>query len=56
MKRVGKGFFIIIFCCLFVVPSFCLFVCLFVFFFGGEGSMGKILSAKAREVKKLIVN
>ena len=54
----GKGFFIIIFCCLFVVPSFCLFVCLFVclFFLGGGGSMGKILSAKAREVKKLIVN
>ena len=41
--------------------SVCLFVCLFVFFGGGGGgggggSMGKILSAKAREVKKLIVN
>ena len=35
--------------------SVCLFVCLF-FFGGGGGSMGKILSAKAREVKKLIVN
>ena len=34
--------------------SVCLFVC---FFLGGGGSsMGKILSAKAREVKKLIVN
>ena len=47
------------------VKVFCLFcllfllsVCLFVFLGGGEGggSMGKILSAKAREVKKLIVN
>ena len=39
--------------------SVCSFVCLFVFFFrggGGRGSMGKILIAKAREVKKLIVN
>ena len=34
--------------------SVCLFVCFF--FWGGGGSMGKILSAKAREVKKLIVN
>ena len=33
--------------------SVCLFVC---FFLGGGSSMGKILSAKAREVKKLIVN
>ena len=56
----GKGFIIIIFCCHFVALSFCLFVCLFVCFFlggvGGRGSMGKILIAKAREVKKLIVN
>ena len=37
--------------------SVCLFVCLFFFLGGGEGgSMGKILSAKAREVKKLLVN
>ena len=40
--------------------SVCSFVCLFVCFFlggvGGRGSMGKILIAKAREVKKLIVN
>ena len=35
--------------------SVCLFVCLF-FFGGGGGSMGKILSAKARELKNLIVN
>ena len=59
----GKGYIIIIFCCHFVALSFCLFVCLFVCFFfrggggaGGRGSMGKILIAKAREVKKLIVN
>ena len=45
-------YFLLPFCC-----SFFLFVCLFVFFLGGGvGSMGKILSAKAREVKKLIVN
>ena len=56
----GKGFIIIIFCCHFVALSFCLFVRLFVCFFlggvGGRGSMGKILIAKTREVKKLIVN
>ena len=58
----GKGFIIIFFCCHFVALSFCLFVCLFVCFFffrgggGGRGSMGKILIAKAREVKKLIFN
>ena len=46
-----------VFClfCLFCL-LFLLSVCLFVFFLGGGGSMGKILSAKAREVKKLIVN
>ena len=41
-----------LFCLLFLL-SVCLFVC---FFLGGGGSMGKLLSAKAREVKKLIVH
>ena len=51
--KVFYYYFLLPFCC-----SFFLFVCLFVcfFFLGGGSSMGKILSAKAREVKKLIVN
>ena len=50
--KVFYYYFLLPFCC-----SFFLFVFLFVFFWGGGGSsMGKILSAKAREVKKLIVN
>ena len=50
--KVFYYYFLLPFCC-----SFFLFVFLFVFFLGGGGSsMGKILSAKAREVKKLIVN
>ena len=56
----GKGFLLLFFVAflLFLLSVFlfvCLFVCLF-FLGGGGGSMGKILSAKAREVKKLIVN
>ena len=55
--KVFYYYFLLPFCC-----SFFLFVCLFVvvvvffFFGGGGGPRGKILSAKAREVKKLIVN
>ena len=57
----GKGFIIIFFVAILLLfLSVCSFVCLFVCFFlggaGGRGSMGKILIAKAREVKKLIVN
>ena len=55
--KVFYYYFLLPFCC-----SFFLFVCLFVvvvvvfFFGGGGGPMGKILSAKAREVKNLIFN
>ena len=51
----GKGFLLLFFVAFLL---FLLSVCLFVWFFlgGGVGSMAKILSAKAREVKKLIVN
>ena len=52
----GKGFLLLFFVAfLLFLLSVCLFVCFF-FGGGGVGSMGKILSAKAREVKKLIVN